>query len=1156
MATAAQWKKRGQPDGFPAEQLPLEEHVPQGPAPKRRRSTWKRLLAAFAVFVVLVWLLPSIVANSPLLNPILGSVAADLKGKVTARSASLGWLSSLKLSGIEICDEQGQTLLDVPEIRGDRSLLAILWDSSNLGRIRLEKPTLSVVLREDGSNVEDVLASYLAESDEPLDAMGLDVEIVDGSVSISDPRAQQSWQVDGFQLRFSMAADPAGPIALQASGAVANADRPGSFSVNLKMQDGGATGPPPNGSAPAASREMTIETKGLPLALFQSLCDRFALDVQLAGHLSSSIQCRSTGREVPGTIVIQGSATADHFTLSAPSLGSDQLAFGRFQATCQAAWQEGRLQVDRLDVKSDAGTVSLAGRFELQEDTAENVLAWLPTQKFEVGGQIDLARLAAMLPATLRIREGTQVTSGGLQLGLASRPGRDGMHWQGWIEAKDLAAVNRGRQLVWRQPIRVTLDAHDGPRGPIVETLRCDSDFLNLHASGAPEQLTASATFDLNRLADQLGGFVDLGSLRLAGGGWAQLNWQQSQTNDFQADGELQARDFELAFADQPSWTKESLTLTLAATGRTDFTSDTRIDTAALKLQAGPERLEAGLTQPVLDLQNGGHWPVEIHSSGELARLSARIAPWVPLGEWNLAGAYELTAEATGSKTAIHVRRAQLTVGELQVEGPNWNVREPRAELIVSGGWDHDRGRLELASATLSGAGLSAQADNVVCTFSPEGSPDLTGSVAYRGSLDKLEQWTRKSAQPPPWHLLGQFSGKAELHHSAGMTAARIETTIADLIATHQSGRQFHEAHIQLSGRGAYDAQGQSIHLEQAALRCGTLGLDTAGRIALTDGQTNLELAGQLDYDMEKISELLRLSAGEGIRVSGAGSSPVSYRGSLAPEAAQADGGLAWTEAELYGFLVGPGELRARLSGGMLQIQPLDADLSEGRLRLASQVRLAPEPMELYVEPGRVAEQVRINPRMCAGALQYIAPVLAGIATAEGRFSIELDACRIPLADPDQGELAGRMTIHSAQIGPGPLIEELAVLLGRASPGELGRESVISFQMVDGRVHHRGLELVFPDLTIRTRGSVGLDQSLAIIAEMPIPPKWRGGHEMVDSALGDQTIRVPIGGTLTKPKIDRKRLKALSRRFLEDTTRNVLEDGLNRGLQHLFGPPQ
>jgi translocation and assembly module TamB len=293
---------------------------------------------------------------------------------------------------------------------------------------------------------------------------------------------------------------------------------------------------------------------------------------------------------------------------------------------------------------------------------------------------------------------------------------------------------------------------------------------------------------------------------------------------------------------------------------------------------------------------------------------------------------------------------------------------------------------------------------------------------------------------------------------------------------------------------------------------------------------------------------------GTEVRFAGQGSSPISYQGPLALDGAQARAGLSWTRGEAYGFLMGPGQLSARLSGGMLQIEPLDVPVSEGRVRLAAQVRLAPEPMEVFVQPGRVADGVRINPRMCAGFLQYIAPVLAGVATAEGRFSIELDRCRIPLDDPTQSELAGRMIIHSVQVGPGPLVQEMAVLLGRATPAQLTRESVIPFQLAGGRVYHRDLVLAFPDLTVRTSGSVGLDQTVDIMAEMPIPPKWLGSNELVSSALRNQRIRVPIAGTLSRPQIDRKTLDRLSQQFLDNAARNVLQDGLNRGMQQLLGP--
>jgi hypothetical protein len=235
----------------------------------------------------------------------------------------------------------------------------------------------------------------------------------------------------------------------------------------------------------------------------------------------------------------------------------------------------------------------------------------------------------------------------------------------------------------------------------------------------------------------------------------------------------------------------------------------------------------------------------------------------------------------------------------------------------------------------------------------------------------------------------------------------------------------------------------------------------------------------------------------------------------------------------------------------VLRVRPVSLDVSEGRVFLAPELRFVEKSVVVDVPPGRLVDRIRINPRMCANFLQYIAPAVAGVATAEGTFSVDLDGCRIPLGNPAAGELGGRMTVHSVEIGPGALVRELAVMLGREKAAKLKRESVIEFRMVDGRVYHRGLELAFPDMTVRTYGSVGLDKSLAIMAEMPIPPQWKVGG-LLGSALRDQTIRLPITGTLNKPKIDKQTLDQVRGQFLQKATQNMLEDELGRGLERLF----
>ena len=147
--------------------------------------------------------------------------------------------------------------------------------------------------------------------------------------------------------------------------------------------------------------------------------------------------------------------------------------------------------------------------------------------------------------------------------------------------------------------------------------------------------------------------------------------------------------------------------------------------------------------------------------------------------------------------------------------------------------------------------------------------------------------------------------------------------------------------------------------------------------------------------------------------------------------------------------------------------------------------------------------------------------------------------------------MPGKFIIHSIEIGPGPLIRELAILMGRETPAKLRREGVVPFQMVDGRIYHKDLELIFPDFTVRTYGSVGLDQTMAIMTEMPVPPKWLENNPLAPG-LRDQIIRIPIAGTLQKPQLDRAEMDKLSRQFIRNAARNMLEEGLNKGLDQLF----
>ena len=187
-------------------------------------------------------------------------------------------------------------------------------------------------------------------------------------------------------------------------------------------------------------------------------------------------------------------------------------------------------------------------------------------------------------------------------------------------------------------------------------------------------------------------------------------------------------------------------------------------------------------------------------------------------------------------------------------------------------------------------------------------------------------------------------------------------------------------------------------------------------------------------------------------------------------------------------------------------------------------------------------------------------------ARVEGTISVELDSARIPLDDPSKADISGRLVVENLEVVPGPLTRPL-VLIGqqiealvkrRAPPMDLGHDPAlmkidnqkVDFHMVDGRMYHQSLTMQVGDTTIRTRGWVGADETIGLVAEVPLKPEWLKTPGF--SGQRDGVIQVPITGTLKEPKVDNRIVSQL----LQNATRGVIENELNKQLDKFLNPPQ
>ena len=184
---------------------------------------------------------------------------------------------------------------------------------------------------------------------------------------------------------------------------------------------------------------------------------------------------------------------------------------------------------------------------------------------------------------------------------------------------------------------------------------------------------------------------------------------------------------------------------------------------------------------------------------------------------------------------------------------------------------------------------------------------------------------------------------------------------------------------------------------------------------------------------------------------------------------------------------------------------------------------------EWTVEPVQLLTQAELQQTVAHEVLAYIVPVLADSARTSGRFSLRLDAARLPLGRPEAAELSGLLSMHEVNLGPGPLVENMFKSMPLKLPPpptvRVADESDIEFHLVDRRMWHKGLKFGIPlqqsgqRLDIQSEGSVGLeDRSLDLKLKLPIPADLPQDRPLV-AALAGKQLSLGVGGVLGDPKV-------------------------------------
>lgn len=1171
------------------------------------------VVALLAIFA------PTLVGFTSLPASLLAGAVPPEAGELTAEGVSLSWTGPTVVSRLKFSDPQGNALFAAERVEVAGGVMGLLGGNTSPLSVKVEQPRIDLVLTDSGTNFDQLLAVLEAKRSEQAIAEDgntvaakrgrpIQVTVLDAAVRVTEAKSGAQWIAEGVEVFFSDPGRGIDAIALTANGTLSvTGDSPdqGNFKVLL-------------GASQNETRLATIEINAAPLALLEPILRRIDPGAAVAGTtnvrgeavwrpnttaISSTAPADIVRALIAGGIRSSGTMRLEGFGFRSQATGGEPVRLSAVEVPWRLAAVENGLAVQQLDFQSEVASGKVTGVITPAEVAAWSQGVSVAPRDLRLDGRLDLERLASVAPQALRLQPGTRIESGRLGVNVDSLDGRVVMK----LNSGPLTGVAQGKRIEWREPLDVRLaalqtDPLAGTSGWSLEAFEADSSFFNGTVSGDASRLKCEGDFDLNRLANELAPFVELGSTRLAGSGRADFTLlRNKERGRWQIDGSGRVEGLLVGTADTPIANEPNLRLNVSLDGSMQDLTEPPV--GQVELSAGKDRLLVTLP----DSQALTAQPFKLALSGDLARWYRRasaIRKDLPAPE-SIALSGGIEVNATGrwgagggqlDQSKVILTGLNLDTAELDPSIPRWRLSNEQVTVSAEANWRNDEQVVQLLEGQFISSVASAAIRNIVVALSNPA--ESQGEIVYRVNLGRLNGWMVPRGKPARYAAAGEVEGLLQLQglpegirvvaSGIGQALSLVdrypETTPGSRPATRPvqvwSERQMRLDVDALVASIAGVNGGPStyaIDLRDAKVKSASVDGSFGGQIADVATMRGVRLSGGIDYDLEKITPMLWPSLGDGIRLVGRDRATFRIETN---ESAPADAALIarlrgtvaapWESADLFGLAVGSGRLSAALDAGVVRMNPLDIAIGGGRLTAEAAATLDPKPSVLNLKPGPLLTDVGMSQEVNERLLKYIAPILADATRIDGRFSLTMRELALPLdppptTGPPSGRAAGLLTIQRVRVTPGPTTAEWVTLI-RQIEGLLrdGVESVVQpkdsvlvaiddanveFQMVDGRIYHRGLSFYVGDALVQSSGSVGVDETLNLVLTIPILDKWVDRRPQYLSAMRGQALRVPVQGTFSKPRVNKDAFKQLSQQLLQSAGQGLLEGLLRKALE-------
>ncbi len=1170
----------------------LERERDDRPVRKRRgrRSVWgRRLMLLLVLMLVVVAILPNLIGWTGMHQRLIDWGAKDFAGRITVERMTAGWFQPVTLEGIKANDSAGNPLMTAERITTSNRLGSFLW-SREYGSVLIERPVIDAVLRDGGSNIEDAIAKFTS-SPEPTTATAtllpkMELIVRDGTFNLSTDNSAMA------QTLSALSADvrTGGDAALTVNATARNGIDPAGGTIELNLL------------VDAAKTELLVDNGQLKmvadrfdLAVLGPVLQRVAGKSQAAGMLSGRIESSFAGGGKTFSANFDQTTIQNLKIAAVKLIGPDLVAINNIVATGQAAMNPEGVSARSLNFNTEVGNVRADGNMawtQLTKMVSEGQLAAAP---FQLDGSLDIARLASMLPDTLTLHKDLEFESGELKFNINSRSENGAPRVVANIDTVNLAARREGQRIVWQQPLRFVSSVTQQAGQFRIEDLLCESDFLTVRGSGNLGTAAFEINGDLKKLMERLRQFATLDGWDLAGTIQGQFTCQAENGEAVATSAaELLGRPIQIAgdmtltnpviqLPGVAAWSEPQMRLVLNATAQTTVDGDVAIRQGISQVLLGDDVATLRLAERIANISVPGDLQFEAAIKGQLARWTGLVRNFVDIGSFQTDGTGTASALVRATPQLITASGLKYDFSQFAFDGYGMKIRED--QVSGEGGIDYDlkTATITANNLTLVSASVAALADKT--SISVGDHLDAKGQIGLRGDVHRIAGWFGLSDPEDTVQYFGNLEGSIGLSSTGEFIDGKIQCVINDLVAARpdyvaqQWVELLREPKVNLAGTVGLAQSFNDLKLTDVQVQGNALSARVSGLIRDIAGAFNMELDGTWSPDWQKVDGIMAAYTGKMVQLVGRDSQAFTVRGPLfapvvagqpatafLPASTRIATELKWEKGNVFLLPVGPAKISAGLEGSMARADTGEIAFGGGTVTLKPEVDLSSSIPVARIGAGPVASHVQLTPEFCRDWMKYVAPLLADVTTAEGSFSVKTGGASVPLDNPANVEATGAVTLHNVTVGAGPLaqqllqtVESVRTLLKPDAGAAKDRsvwmnlgEQEVPFAVREGRVFHEGLQLQVKDMKITTRGSVGLDQSLQMVAEIPIHDDWLNGQQWLEGLRG-QKLEIPISGTVSKPVLDRSAIQKLTTQLVQRTAQHELNRVIGDQTQKLQG---